>query len=62
MRTKSVIILLLAAFAFVMAGTRTPVSDKKKRAAAADTTTLAKDSILRDSSKVHIGPDTTKMD
>lgn len=62
MRTKSVIILLLAAFAFVMAGTRTPVSDKKKRAAAADTTTLPKDSILRDSSKVYIGPDTTKMD
>lgn len=59
MRSKSVIVLLFLAVVFVMAGTRMPVS-KKRKAAQADTTTV-KDSLKKDSIKPN-EVDTTKMD
>lgn len=59
MRTKSVIVLLLLAVVFVMAGNRMPVS-KKRKAAQADTITV-KDSLKKDSIKPN-EVDTTKMD
>lgn len=59
MRTKSVIVLLLLAVVFVMAGTRMPVS--KKRKASKTDTTAVKDSLNKDTIR-RTEVDTTKMD
>lgn len=62
MRTKTVIFILLCAFMFVMADNTVPLFKKKPKAQAPKDSVAVNDSLINDSLKRPIAPDTAKMD